>query len=148
MASNQIRSGGCLCGAVRFEIAVPEATFTVCHCGMCRRWSRRPVHGRALPGPGQFHQRIAGLSWYRGSKWGERGFCGRCGTSLFWRLAGDPTAMLAVSAEAFDDADDLSLDRHIYIDAKPARYAFADDRPRLTEAQCLAEIGVTPAGDA
>ena len=56
--------------------------------------------------------------------------------------------MLGVSAEAFDDADDLRLDRHLYIDAKRARYIFADDRPRLTEAQCLAEIGVTPAGDA
>ena len=68
--------------------------------------------------------------------------------SLFWRLANDPTAMLGVSAEAFDDADDLRLDRHVYIEAKPARYAFADDRPRLSEAQCLAAIGVTPAGDA
>ena len=147
MASNQIRSGGCLCGAVRFEIPVPEAKFNVCHCGMCRRWAAGPFFAVHCPAQANFTKE-SGLTWYRSSKWGERGFCGRCGTSLFWRLAGDPTAMLAVSAEAFDDADDLSLDRHIYIDAKPARYAFADDRPRLTEAQCLAEIGVTPAGDA
>jgi hypothetical protein len=147
MASNQIRSGGCLCGAVRFEIPVPEATFTVCHCGMCRRWSAGPFMAVHCPGPANF-TKDSGLTWYRGSKWGERGFCGRCGSSLFWRLANDPTAMLGVSAEAFDDADDLSLDRHIYTDAKPARYAFADDRPRLTEAQFLAELGVTPAADA
>ena len=147
MASNQLRGGGCLCGAVRFEIAVPEAKFTVCHCRMCRRWSAGPFMAVHCPGPAKFTN-DAGLTWYRGSKWGERGFCGRCGSSLFWRLAGDPTAMLGVSAEAFDDADDLSLDRHLYADAQPARYAFADDRPRLTEAQCLAEIGVTPAVDA
>ena len=145
MASKQMRGGGCLCGAVRFEIAAPEVKFSVCHCRMCRRWSAGPfmaVHCQAN------FTNDAGLTWYRGSKWGERGFCGRCGSSLFWRLANDPTAMLGVSAEAFDDADDLRLDRHLYADAKPARYAFADDRPRLTEAQCLAEIGVTPAADA
>ena len=146
MAADQLRSGGCLCGAVRFEVPVPEAKFTVCHCGMCRRWSAGPFFAVHCPGQADFSS-DAGLTWYRGSKWAERGFCGRCGTSLFWRLADDPTAMLVVSAEAFDDADDLRLDRHIYTDAQPARYAFADDRPRLTEAKFLAEIGVPVAAD-
>ncbi len=147
IASKPMRGGGCLCGAVRFEIAVPEAKFSVCHCGMCRRWSAGPFMAVHCPGPAKFTN-DAGLTWYRGSKWGERGFCGRCGSSLFWRLANHPTAMLGVSAEAFDDADDLRLDRHLYADAQPARYAFADHRPRLTEAQCLAEIGVTRVADA
>ncbi len=142
-----MRTAGCLCGAVRFEIPVPQAKFNVCHCGMCRRWAAGPFFAVHCPAQANFTE-DSGLTWYRSSKWGERGFCGRCGTSLFWRLANDPAAMLAVSAEAFDDADDLRLDRHIYADAKPARYAFADDRPRLTEAQCLAEIGLTPASDA
>ena len=87
------------------------------------------------------------LRWYRGSKWAERGFCSRCGSSLFWRLAEDPDAMLAVSVEAFDESDDLKLGRHIYVDAKPSRYEFDDDRPRVTEAQLLAELGITPAED-
>ncbi len=147
MTSDQMRTAGCLCGAVRFEIPVPQAKFNICHCGMCRRWSAGPFLAVHCPAQANFTN-DAGLTWYRSSKWGERGFCGRCGSSLFWRLANDPAAMLAVSAEAFDDADDLRLDRHIYADAKPARYTFADDRPRLTEAQFLAEIGVTPAEDA
>ncbi len=147
MTSEQMRGGGCLCGAVRFEIPVPDAKFNVCHCGMCRRWTAGPFFAVHCPAQANF-TKDSGLTWYRSSKWGERGFCGRCGSSLFWRLANHPTAMLGVSAEAFDDADDLSLDRHVHADAQPARYAFADDRPRLTEAQCLAEIGLTPASDA
>jgi len=143
MTAGNVRSGGCLCGSVRFAIHVPEARFNVCHCGMCRRWCGGPflaVHCEA----GADFASGGGLAWYRSSKWGERGFCRNCGTSLFWRLADDPAAMLAVSAEAFDDAADLKLDRHIYIDHKPARYDFADDRPRLTEAEILAEFGATP----
>ncbi len=87
---------------------------------------------------------LEGLAWYQGSDWAQRGFCARCGTSLFWRLAETPDAMTIVSAEAFDSADDLVLARHIYIDAKPERYDFRDDRPRVTEAELLAELGITP----
>ena len=71
IASNQLRSGGCLCGAVRFEIPVPQAKFTVCHCGMCRRWSAGPFMAVHCPGPAKFTN-DAGLTWYRGSKWGGR----------------------------------------------------------------------------
>lgn len=143
VAENQTRSGGCLCGAVRFEVSLDEKKFNVCHCGMCRKWSAGPFMSVHCPGGGTFTKKD-GLAWYRGSKWAERGFCAKCGTSLFWRLAENPDAMLVVAVDAFDDADDLTLDRHIYIDAKPARYDFADDRPRITEAELLAELGITP----
>ena len=55
--------------------------------------------------------------------------------------------MLIISVEAFDESDDLTLGRHIYVDAKPSRYEFDDDRPRVTEAQLLAELGITPTED-
>ena len=143
MTSDQRRTGGCLCGAVRFEVTVPEATYSICHCAMCRRWSAGPYMSVHCPGDATFPN-DEGLAWYRGSKWAERGFCNKCGSSLFYRLAENPGALLVVAVDAIDDADDVTLDRHIYVDAKPARYDFADDRPRLTEAEVLAEIGVTP----
>ena len=143
MAKNQTRSGGCLCGAVRFEATVPSPTFNVCHCGMCRKWSAGPFMAVHCLGGGSFTKKD-GLAWYRGSPWAERGFCNRCGSSLFYRLADDHDAMLVVAAEAFDNPDDLTLEKHIYIDSKPTRYDFADDRPRLTEAEFLASIGVVP----
>lgn len=136
------RHGSCLCGAVRFDIAVPEPDFSICHCGMCRKWSGGPfeaAHGGDLK-----FEKDDGLSWYRSSEWGERGFCSRCGTVLFWRFADKSQDFVGVSVEALDENDDLTLHRHIYIDSKPARYDFADDRPRLTEAEFLAELGIEP----
>jgi hypothetical protein len=130
-----------LCGAVRFEVEVPKAEYAMCHCGMCRRWSAGPFMSVHCPGPGRFTN-DEGLAWYQGMPWAERGFCKKCGTSLFWRLAADPDREIVVSVEAFDEADDFTLDRHIYIDAKPARYDFADDRPRITEAELMKELGI------
>ena len=143
MAEKQTRSGGCLCGAVRFKVSVVEKNFNVCHCSMCRKWSAGPFMGVHCQGGGTFTKED-GLAWYRGSKWAERGFCSQCGTSLFWRFAANPDAMLIVAVDSLDDADDLTLQKHIYVDSKPARYEFADDQPRQTEAEFLAELGVTP----
>lgn len=135
------RKGGCLCGAVRFDVAVPEADYTICHCGMCRRWSAGPLMAVHCGGDIGFDE-DRGLKWYRGSKWAERGFCAECGSSLFYRLAGHPEMFVAVSVDAFDDAADIKLKRHIYVDSAPDRYAFADDTPRVTEAELLAEFGI------
>ena len=51
--------------------------------------------------------------------------------------------MIIVSSETLD-TDDLVLERHIYIDSKPDRYDFTGDHPRVTEAQLLKELGITP----
>ncbi len=133
------RRGQCLCGGVAFEIAVPRPSYHVCHCGMCRRWGGGPWMSVICPGPATFIS-DATLAWYRGSKWAERGHCTKCGSSLFFRLAAKPDAVTAISVDAFDEASDFTLGRHIYVDAQPARYAFADDCPRLTEAEFQAEM--------
>lgn len=143
MNDKVIRAGGCLCGAVRFEVSVPEPKYSVCHCGMCRKWSAGPFMAVHCPGKATF-TKDEGLAWYKGSEWAERGFCSRCGTSLFWRLAAEPDKEIIVSVEAFDEAADMTLDRHIYVDAKPKRYDFADSQPRVTEAELMAELGIAP----
>ena len=74
MATDTKRTGRCLCGAVTFEVDVPKPRFTMCHCGMCRKWSAGPFMSVHTPGPATFTN-AQGLRWYRGSKWAERGFC-------------------------------------------------------------------------
>ncbi|MCY3928404.1 MAG: GFA family protein [Acidobacteria bacterium] len=134
--------GQCLCGAVEFEVDVPERTYSVCHCGLCRRWSGGPLMSVHCPEPDTEWLNNEGLTWYQGTPWAQRGFCSRCGSSLFWRLAEQPEGMLIVSVDALDDGGEFALDRHIYSDAKPDRYDFADDRPRVTEAELMKELGL------
>lgn len=77
------------------------------------------------------------LAWYRSSDDGERGFCSRCGSSLFWRVAGEPRDW-AVNVHAFGDAHGQTIREHIWIDAKPDFYDFTDPAPRLTGAEANA----------
>lgn len=79
---DDIHTGGCQCGAVRFRLEGKLGDASVCHCRMCQKAS------------GNFYLplvsvRGAKLIWTRGERtrfqssnhvW--RGFCGNCGTPL------------------------------------------------------------------
>ena len=78
------------------------------------------------------------LSRYPSSKWAERGFCSRCGSSLFYYLKSPATYMLSVGS--FDDQEPFRLVSEIYIDHKPVGFAFEGDLPAMTEAEVIAKF--------
>ena len=122
-------TGHCLCGAVTFTAEHVETDCHACHCNMCRRWAggagflAADCKGVAFSGDA--------LSRFASSDWAERGFCSTCGTTLFYFLK--PTGLYAISVGAFDDQASFKLVREIFIDRKPAGYAFAGDHERWTE---------------
>jgi hypothetical protein len=137
------RTGGCLCGAVRFTAKPHGNEIGACHCGMCRRWSAGPFLAVECSADVAFAG-DAPLGVYRSSEWAERGFCSRCGTILFYRLVDKP--FYAISAEAFDDRSNFKLASQIFIDEKPAYYTFADKTKDMTGAEVFAAFA-PPAAD-
>lgn len=142
-AADKSLSGGCLCGAVRFAAVPEKLEMDVCHCGMCRKWSGGTF--MAVPCTGVTVVDDTALSVYRSSDWGERVFCKTCGSSLFWRLRGGD-GHVAVSMQSFDDLSSFTFTEEIFIDEKPALYAFAGERTRKTGAQVVAEFAAKQAG--
>ncbi len=133
-------AGQCLCGAVRFSaLGVPQG-IAACHCGQCRRWGGGGPFMAATFAGGVRLEAAATLAWFASSDDGERGFCTRCGSSLFWRHRGDPGDW-AVNASALPEDHGLALTAHIWVEDAAPWYAFADDAPRKTAAECLAEGG-------
>ena len=129
-------SGQCLCGAVRFTVENLEPHYHACHCGMCRRWSGGPV--LALSVTGASFEGEENITVFDSSEWAERGFCGICGSNLFYRLK--QTGHTIMCAGAFDDPSQFKLSSEIFVDNKSGGYAFAGDHPRLTEAETLAKF--------
>ncbi|MBX2854484.1 MAG: GFA family protein, partial [Rhodobacteraceae bacterium] len=132
-------SGGCNCGAVRFEGELSDRGVGVCHCKMCRRFASGPFMASRMVG-GVTLTEESGLKWWPGSSWGERGFCGICGATLFWRMKNANPGDWAVSAGSLDHDPTQTLFEHIFSDRAPGFYAFADDAPRLTEAETFAKF--------
>jgi hypothetical protein len=78
-------TGGCNCGAVRFEVTEPLVAASYCHCKRCQRRSGAAASPNAHPTPGSFRV-LAGedkLRMWKPQDGGEKWFCGECGSSIF-----------------------------------------------------------------
>ena len=127
--------GKCLCGAVSFSVEVSSEEIDACHCGMCRRWGGGPALSIMADGPPSFDDEAV-LGVYRSSDWGERVFCKTCGSSILWRSLDGKYQ--SVSVALIGDPQNMSLKTEIFIDDKPAYYAIAGERTRMTGAEAVA----------
>lgn len=75
------QTGGCQCGAVRYEISgTPEGEF--CHCGMCRRATGGAFAALAGVPKAAFRWTKGSPKAFASSTAAQRHFCGDCGTPL------------------------------------------------------------------
>jgi len=80
-------TGGCGCGAIRYEIDQPFTDAGYCHCTRCQRRSGTAASANGSVAPGSFRL-IAGqdrLRCWRPEDGYEKCFCADCGSSLFSR---------------------------------------------------------------
>ena len=82
--------GGCLCGAVRYEITAPFLSAGYCHCTRCQRrtGTGSSANGRVPQSGFQLLQGEDSLKGYSPPEGGARKvFCSECGSAVF---SGDP----------------------------------------------------------
>lgn len=78
-------TGGCQCGAVRYRATAMLDNAHVCHCRMCQKAAGN-VFAALVAAPNDALTFTRGQpSAFRSSAHVERGFCGQCGTPLFFR---------------------------------------------------------------
>ncbi len=121
--------GGCLCGAVRYEVRGSLREVVSCYCTMCQR-----LHGACGAHSKADKSAIViiegrGLKWYASSSRARRGFCGECGSSLFWEPVGQPgTGILAGS---LDQPTGLRTIGHIFVGEKSDFTEIDGDAPQF-----------------
>lgn len=126
-----ITTGGCLCGAVRYEVQGRLRDVVNCHCSQCRRLNGNyGAHSKALKVKITI-KKDEGLSWYKISDRVRRGFCRECGAGLFWEpYQQDATAIIAGS---LDSPTGLKTIGHIFVGGKSDFYEITDDFPQFQE---------------
>ena len=72
-----------------------------------------------------------GLVWYRSSDSAERGFCGACGSNLFWKQDGSDT--ISITAGTLDLPTNIAMERHIFVADKSDYYSIDDDLPQQAQ---------------
>ena len=121
-------AASCLCGEVRFSVAGPVGEITACHCTQCRKTSG---HFAASFDVAALDFVARGtLAEYVKPGGGVRGFCSRCGSSLWFRSRdGD----VSVEAGAVDGPTGARLAGHIFTSDKGDYYAISDGLPQAKE---------------
>ena len=122
-----VATGRCLCGAVRFEVRGPLSAAHACHCGMCRRQSGHFVVGTEAKRSDLVLTEEASLRWFRSSPEVRRGFCGDCGSNLFWDAGGEE---IGLNVGCLDQPTGLTLGKHIFVEEKADYYEIEDGLPR------------------
>ncbi len=131
-------TGGCLCGAVRYESQEAPTEGFYCHCRTCQKhfgglfgaYVRIPRSSLRF-GTGQ-------PAYYRSSEVARRGFCAGCGTPLLFVYDGN--ADFWVSVGSLDHPEDWPLTKdaswgpvtHGMVDRKVPWQEISDGLPQRT----------------
>jgi hypothetical protein len=108
-----MKTGSCLCGGVRFELRGELDAIIACHCTQCRKQTGHFWASTHTANDNLHFVSDEPLRWFRSSARTKRGFCDRCGSTLFWKI--DGTAATSVCAGAIDGPTGLKLAGHIFV---------------------------------
>ena len=121
-------TGGCLCGAVKYQVLASLRPVVYCHCSQCRRTSGHFVAATATLKKNLVLLSDQGLSWYQSSASAKRGFCGVCGSSLFWSPESDN--YVAIMAGTLNQPTELEAVKHIFVLHKADYHDLNDGLPQ------------------
>jgi hypothetical protein len=122
--------GSCLCGDVAFEAAGPLRLMSHCHCSMCRK-SHGAAFGTFVGASAAGFRVVRGdalVAFFESSPGNRRGFCPRCGSTLWNASAGDHVFM---PAGCLDDDPGVRPLAHIFVGSMAPWDAIHDALPRI-----------------
>ncbi len=127
--NNEVREGGCQCGAVRYRTTGAPARTMACHCETCRRrtGSVFAVNVYFAEEDVEFVQGEMRTFEYHSStsgRWVRNEFCIQCGTAVTWTLEMRP-GVRGLASGCFDDHHWFKVTDHIWTEAarEDMRYA-------------------------
>lgn len=126
-------TGGCMCGAVRYEATGEPLAIGYCHCHSCRRHTGALVVAYVGFKAGQVRFSGRKRNLYNSSQGVKRAFCSHCSTSLTWEgfSGGSNAAIIEFHISTLDEPDDFVPEEHWLHDERIAWFDVADGLPRF-----------------
>ena len=132
-------TGGCQCGAVRFEACRRLTGAFICHCRMCQRSTASAFSVNALY-PRDAVKLTGDIRWYASSDIADRGFCPNCGTSVAIRYHSPAwSGWFAVSVITHDDPELIPAEAHMGVESKLSWLNVDDGLPCITYPETFLE---------
>jgi len=106
-------TGGCQCGAIRYEVSGDPVHSALCHCEDCRASSGAPMVGWTAFSSDSVNVIKGEVVTYESSEHGRRQFCGACGTGIFFTNAEMLPGVTDIQTITLDDVESFAPGVHI-----------------------------------
>jgi hypothetical protein len=130
-------TGGCMCGAVRFEVTEPLVFAGYCHCTRCQRRTGTAASASARIAPGSLRI-LSGeelLRSYDPPGGFSKVFCSACGSAM-WSQSPEGPEIVSVRLGAFDGDPGIRPSDRQFVDYAAVWEPIPDDGlPRFGEAR-------------
>jgi hypothetical protein len=108
-------TGGCHCGAIRYQAEGKAVTHALCHCTDCRRHAGAPMVGWTMYVQDAVKVTKGTPKVYASSEHGRRHFCADCGTGLFYANSQILPGIIDIQSATYDDPDSVPARAHIQV---------------------------------
>jgi len=128
MSSNSTKIVSCLCEGVKFKVKDKLRHVLNCHCFQCMK-----THGNFAAYTSALEKNLKFISkktlkWFRSSKKAKRGFCNKCGASIFFKFIKNDT--ISISAGLFKNPTGLKEKINIFVKNKLDYYKLNSNLPK------------------
>ena len=119
----------CLCGGIKLKTQGYHRNVQNCHCIQCMK-----THGHHAAYTNVEERNVKflkkrTLKWFKSSKRAKRGFCNKCGASLFFKIIGAKT--ISIAAGMFDSPIKLKTTMNIFVKGKSDYYKLDSRMPKF-----------------
>jgi hypothetical protein len=129
-----IATGGCQCGAIRYEFYAPLEGMHVCHCRMCQRATGGLFAPLAGGKPENFAWTRGSPRFFASSNLARRAYCADCGTPLSFKYE-TPTARMYVTIGSLDDPEQARIEKQFGIESRLSWVKFCEEVPQERTAE-------------
>ncbi len=132
--TERIMTGGCQCGAVRYEVTAPLQDIYICHCAECRKQSASAFGISVIVSSSDV--RLVQGELKRWSRVADSGrtiacfFCPECGSRV-WHGDKETAETISIKGGSFDEPPDIASAVHIWTDRKLPGVVIPDDAVRF-----------------
>jgi len=125
-------TGGCLCGAVRYESSGDPLLMLLCHCSQCQKATGGAFMPVVVAKSDGLRVTKGETRAYHSSESAMRHFCPNCGTPIFFERRGQPE-WRGIIAGTLDDQSQFAPRMHVWSSRMVPWLHLADDLPRHAE---------------
>ena len=116
MSSRNNKIISCLCGGIQLKTKGPLRHVSNCHCRQCMKThGNYAAYTNALEKDIKFIKKRT-LKWFKSSKKARRGFCNKCGASIFFKFLGSDD--ISIAAGMFQNPTKLKTTINIFVKGK------------------------------